>query len=186
MNMKVLMAALMALTFVCSVGPTVAADAPTAPAAAAPAEKPPIPKVGDAFKDFTIKDADGKSVNFNSDIKGKSKYTALIFMNTACSACMAEARIVNAVASENKDLAVYAILVDARGEAAVAAYKERNPLPNVKFLLDKDFSIPPVYGYTYTPAMVLVDKGGVILESKGGFLASQGEEFAKKLKGMLK
>ena len=179
MKIKALLSALLAMAFVCSAVPAFAADP-------APAEKPPVLKVGDAVKDFTIEDADSKMVTFNTDIKGKAKYTALIFMNTSCSACMAEARIMNGLAGENKDLAVYAILVDARGQQAAAAYKERNPLPNVKFLIDKDFTIPPVYGYTYTPAMVIVDKTGKIMESKGGFMASQGEEFAKNMKDMLK
>lgn len=179
MKLKGMFAGMLALAFAISAAPALAADP-------APAEKPPILKVGDAVKNFTIKDGDGKDVTFETDIKGKSKYTALVFMNTACSACMAEARIINGIAGENKDLAVYAILVDARGEQAVAAYKERNPIPNVKFLIDKEFTIPPVYGYTYTPALVVADKSGVIIESKGGFLASQGEEFAKSFKSLLK
>ena len=185
MKLKTLMAAFMALTLVGSIGTVFAAEPAAAPAAAAPA-KPPVLKVGDMFQEFSIPDGDGKNVSFNADIKGKAKFTALVFMNTSCSACQMEARIMNGLANENKDLKVYGLLVDARGEAAIAGYKERNPTPNIAFLVDKAFTVPPVYGFTYTPAMVIVDKSGKIIESKGGFLASQGEEFAKNMKDLLK
>jgi peroxiredoxin len=105
------------------------------------------------------------------EIVGSAKVTALVFFNTGCSSCLAELTEASAAVKAVNDpakLAVYGIAVDKRGAKSVAAYDESNKF-NVKYLLDADFKIPPMFGFRYTPAMVIVDKSGKIMEVKGGF-----------------
>lgn len=150
-------------------------------------EMPPIPKAGDPAPDFTLTNAiDGDEVNFNKDIKGKAKVTVLSFMNTGCSACLAEVQEISSVVEEVGDkVAAYCLAVDKRGEAVVRSYHETYGF-KVSYLLDPDFTIPGMYGFSYTPALVLVDKGGKILYMKGGFNPARDKgTIAKKIKEYL-
>ena len=157
------------------VGLTVSAHAAdekkAAPAAAAkPAvEAPKVVKVGDVVPEFSLTDPiSGKKVSFEKDIKGKT--TAIVFMNTGCSACLAELMEMNDLKKEVKDkLQIYAIAVDKRGEAVVKAYAEQYQF-DVNYLTDPNFTMPPVYGFSYTPAMILVDKAGKVSHSSGGYM----------------
>lgn len=133
-------------------------------------DKAPL-KTGDPVPDFTLKDGlAAVDVNFAKDIKGKAAVTVLLFFNTGCSACMAELDEASKAAKELGDdkLKVYAFAVDRRGEQAVKAYYEiyRH---QATYLLDPTFTMPPKFGFTYTPASLLVDREGKILFMKGGY-----------------
>lgn len=151
-------------------------------------EPPPIPKVGDQAPDFTLPDAiSGDDTNFNKDIKGKSKITVLSFMNTGCSACLAEVQeISNAIEEVGEDkVKAYCLAVDKRGEAVVRTYHETYGF-KVNYLLDPDFSTPGMYGFSYTPALVIVGKDGKILYTKGGFNPSRDRgTIAAKIKELI-
>lgn len=169
---KLMVLALAGMVTVALCGSTIAADpkaAPAAPAAAAPAPEPPVYKVGDAVPEFKLKNAiTGEQVSFEKNIKGKTKHTVILFMNTGCSSCLAELMEVDHATKGNKDFAVYGIAVDKRGEEVVKAYFDQYKI-EVNYLVDPDFVMPPMFGFEYTPAMIIVDKNGQIKEAKGGF-----------------
>ncbi|HWR97424.1 MAG TPA: redoxin domain-containing protein, partial [Candidatus Methanoperedens sp.] len=125
---------------------------------------------------------DAKDVT-GKDLVGKAKVTALVFFNTGCSSCFAElAEASNAVKAVNDPakLEVYAIAVDKRGALSVKAYDEGNQFA-VKYLLDPEFKVPPVFGFRYTPAMVVAGKDGKIMEVRGGFDPSAEKGSVQKL-----
>lgn len=128
-------------------------------------------KTGDLVTDFTLRNGlAAGDVNFVKDIKGRSAVTVLLFFNTGCSACMAELDEASKVAKELGDdkLKVYAIAVDRRGEQAVKAYFEIYK-HQATYLLDPTFTMPPKFGFSYTPASLLVDRDGKIVFMKGGY-----------------
>lgn len=132
-------------------------------------EAPKVLAVGDKAAGFTLADGlTGNPVSLEKDFLGKSKLLAISFMNTACSACNAEIRLLSQMADKYQDLKVVAMAVDSRGEAMVKTYNEANKF-NVSYVLDPEYTQPPKYGFNYTPAMILVDKAGTIVMIKGGF-----------------
>lgn len=130
-----------------------------------------ILKTGDMVADFTLKNGlAGGEMNFARDIKGKSSVSVFLFFNTGCSACMAELDEASTAAKELGDekLKVYAFAVDKRGEQAVKAYYEIYK-HRATYLLDPTFTMPPKFGFSYTPASLLVDREGRIVFMKGGY-----------------
>lgn len=159
---------LLAALFLCVFIPTTAAL--PFPALADEKDSSPL-KTGDLVPDFTLKNGlAAADVNFARDIVGKSTVSVLLFFNTGCSACMAELDEASTAAKELGDdkLMVYAIAVDRRGEQAVKAYHEIYK-HRATYLLDPTFTIPPKFGFSYTPASLLVDKAGKIVFMKGGY-----------------
>lgn len=132
-------------------------------------EAPKILAVGDKAAGFTLNEGlTGNPISLEKDIIGKSKLLAISFMNTACSACNAEIRLLSQMAEKYPDLNVVAMAVDSRGGAMVKTYNEANKF-KVTYVLDPEYTQPPKYGFNYTPAMILLDKSGTILMVKGGF-----------------
>ncbi len=152
-------------------GVAVAADEPKPEAPKADAPKAEAAKplaVGDTVPDFTYPTVAGTTVSFDKDIKGKKNYAVLVFMTTACSACQAEIEDITDLMRKYSDkLDFYAVSVDIRGEAAVKNYLEayRYKAP---FLIDPKFTLPKKFGFTFTPASVLIDKNGKIVYMLGG------------------
>ena len=158
-------------------------------AAGAPvvAEAPKILGVGDKVADFKLADGlTGKEVSFGKDFLGKSKLLAISFMNTSCSACNAEVRLLSVLAGKNPDLKVIAMAVDSRGEAMVKVYNENNKF-NVSYVLDPEFTQPRRYGFNYTPGLILADSAGKIVVVKGGFNpVADGDMLRKEIESRLK
>jgi len=149
------------------------------------AEEMKVAKEGDNAPEFSLTNPiSGKTVSFMKDIKGKT--SALIFMNTGCSACLAEVQEVNDLKKDVGDkLTVWAIAVDKRGEAVVKAYAEQYQF-DVNYLIDPTFTLPPQFGFSYTPALVIVNKDGKIVLTRGGYnpAAAKGE-LTKAIKAKL-
>jgi peroxiredoxin len=140
------------------------------PALAEEKGKAPL-KVGDQMFDFTMKDGlSGKDVNFTSDIKGKADVIAIVFFNTGCSACMAEMDEMSKAVKELGEgkLKLYGIAVDKRGEQAVKAYNEIYRYL-ATYLLDPTFSMPPKFGFNFTPASLLLNREGTVVFLRGGY-----------------
>jgi thiol-disulfide isomerase/thioredoxin len=113
------------------------------------------------------------------------KTVALAFMNTTCSACQAEVSLLAKLAAKNVDtLAVYLVAVDVRGDRLVKTYSE-NYKYKVQYLLDPSFSIPPLYGFNYTPALVLLNKAGEIVYKKGGYTPADADALIEAVQGNL-
>ena len=140
--------------------------------------------VGDKAADFKLRDGlSGEFVELK-DIVG-DKVVALTFMNTTCSACQAEVALLSKLAGKNADkIQVYLIAVDVRGEKLVKSYAE-NYKYNVEYLLDPRFSVPPAYGFNYTPALVVLDKAGSIVYKKGGYSSGDAQAMIAAIEGLL-
>ena len=103
------------------------------------------------------------------DLKGKKDLTVLVFMQTACAACANEMDLVGNFVSANKGkVAFYAVATDMAGEKTVKPYSERAG-QGATFLLDPEFKIPALFGYTYTPSMVGIAKDGTLAFKFGGY-----------------
>ncbi len=182
MKAKTLIASILTAVFMVSFGALAYAEEAAAPAVE---EKPKFIGVGGEVKDFTLSDEAGKSVNFNKDIKGKAKFTGIAFATSSCITCVIEIRKLNELTGKQPDLAAYAMLVDKNGQAAAKTLKDAYDISKVKYLLDPEFTVPPVYGYSYTPAFILIDKSGKVVYMKSGFLPSDQEEFGNKVMSFL-
>ena len=164
------------------------AAAPAKPAvpAAAPA-KPVIPKVGDNSPNFTLKEAvTGAEIDLAS-LREKAPFTLITFTNSACSACRDEMDVLARLKEKQgkEKINMLAIFTDMGGEAgakrAIESYKD-----TFVYLMDPSFTTPPMYGFQYTPATVIMDKKGKVVMLKGGFTADMGPEFSREIAALLK
>ncbi len=156
-------------------------------AVAQEAEQPKIYEVGDDAPEFALPDGlNGETVELSDDILGgKAKLIALTFANTTCSACRAELSLMSSLAEKHDGkLAVYMVAVDMRGEKLVKTY-DANFHYKVQYLLDPEFTLPPMFGFTYTPALVLLSPKGEILYKKGGYTPKDGPDLTKEVENRL-
>jgi thiol-disulfide isomerase/thioredoxin len=143
--------------------------------------------VGDMAPDFKLYEGlTSELVVLNDILEGEqAKVIALTFMNTTCSACQAEVALLSKLADKHDGaLKVYLIAVDVRGQKLVKSYNEYYKY-NVSYLLDPRFTVPPAYGFSYTPALVLIDNEGKILYKKGGYTPADADALIKTLADML-
>lgn len=149
--------------------PKAPAAAPAKAAAAAPAaeEAAPVAKVGDMAPALKLKDAvTGENTDVNKALKGKM--SLVVFMNTGCSSCLAEMMELNKAFGKNDKVQLVAIAVDKRGEDAVKVFWESYQI-KASYFVDPGFAVPPMFGFEYTPAMILLDGSGKIVYMKGGY-----------------
>ena len=142
---------------------------------------------GSEISDFTLADGlTGETVTFSKHIKGKTKYTAIIFANSSCGACRKELATLSKLSESSEDFKTYVILVDMKGAEIIKAFSTQFNY-NVTYLLDPDFSVPPLYGFYFTPSLIIIDDKGVITYKKGGYNINQDEEIiSKKVNELLK
>jgi thiol-disulfide isomerase/thioredoxin len=153
---------------------------------AAPEAAPAGPlKVGDMLTaDMKATDIDGNEKAVTAFLT--KDYTAIQFMTTACSACQQELQellILQDVTGFKLD--ILAVSIDIRGVDAVKAYEKQYKY-GVKYALDQMFTLPPRFGFNFTPSLVVVDKAGKILVSKGGFSRSGWKATADEIKSVVK
>ena len=139
------------------------------------------PNVGDYLKEFALKDAiDGRGYKLDS-LLAAGRDTALIFMQTACSLCLAEiAEFRNSKEETDPKLSVFLVSVDL-DSSRIKTYKEANNIPYV-ILHDKDASVLDSIEYAATPALVVLDSKGIIKEKKAGFNQPDVKTLLKKYK----
>lgn len=155
-------------------------------AADKPAEKPKIPGIGDPAPNFELPGLDGKVVSFSKDIKGKKPLAIIVFMTTACSACQSEIAAINELMGRyGSKVTMYSVAVDIRGAANVKPYSE---MYNYKttYLLDPKFTVPRLFGFNYTPSVVMIDKSGKVVFMKGGYAPGDEEILQEKIVAVLK
>lgn len=137
-------------------------------------EKPQEPKVatvGDSFPDVTLPVglSGGQTVTMDADYFEKSKLTAIVFMNTSCLACRSELELMNAAKNKfGDDFNLVAISIDMNGEKAVEMYTKRFKY-HATYLLDPEFTVAPMMGINYTPALIVVGNDGKIKDMKTGY-----------------
>jgi peroxiredoxin len=130
-------------------------------------------RVGQPVPEFTLPGLDGQPVSFRKDIRGKAPLTVIFFMTTACSACYEEIREINEFSAKHPGkLEAWAVAVDLRGAQTVGPYQQSNRF-RMKYLLDPKFTLPRVFGFNYTPSLVVADANGVILHKKGGYAPNE-------------
>ena len=135
-------------------------------------------EVGQALKPFDLPQVEGGNVTLES-LAGKK--TVLIFMQSSCTQCRDEMRAANEMYEEVKDKAnVVAIGVDIESRRLTQykkAYKITFPI-----LLDPEFAVGTSAGVRVTPATVVLDKEGKIVEKiLGGLTRGDVEELFGKL-----
>jgi len=129
--------------------------------------------VGQPVPEFSLPGLDGQPVSFVRDIRGKAPLTVFLFMTTACSACLDELKEINEFASKHPGkIEPWAVAVDLRGAQTVGPYQQSNRF-RVRYLLDPKFSLPRIFGFNYTPSLVVVDANGVILHKKRGYAPNE-------------
>lgn len=152
MNRKVLMV-LFAVTGMLLLGAAAfAADEPA----------PQEPK----YMGMNLKLLDGGEIVFK-DLLAKNEKTLLVFFQTACSACRGELAYLSDSLQKPKNLQIVGVSVDVRPEL-VKKYRDDNKLPFL-FLSDADYAIPATFDVSATPASVLLDKGGKVIEKFMGY-----------------
>ncbi len=93
---------------------------------------------------------------------------AISYMQTSCAACRKELMALKDLQAKYPELKVVAISVDSGNPARVARYREHFGF-EFPFLHDPDFKTPELFGFSFTPALVLVGKDGKIALLKGGY-----------------
>ena len=98
----------------------------------------------------------------------KDKVTIVVYMQTSCAACRKELEEIKNMVTYVPELNVIAISVDAGSPARIVKYIEHYQFP-FTFLHDPSFKTPELFGFSYTPATVVIGKNGKILDLKGGY-----------------
>ena len=136
-------------------------------------ELPPYgTKVGERFRDLTLTDINGNSVN-TADFRGK-----IIIFNvwaTWCPPCIGELPDFNEIASEYADdIVIIAAHTYDSGMYNMPSYVETNfPDTNIIFAYDTPHSDAYLAagGTRYVPQTAIIDRDGVILYSDSGALS---------------
>lgn len=114
----------------------------------------------------------------------KENFTAVVFMNTACSSCMQEMASLSKLAAETKKLTMLVVSVDVKGKEAVERFQGANPqYKDLNFILDPKYATATKFRFSFTPASVLVDSTGKILAREIGWNADNEAEVTKIVKG---
>lgn len=164
---------------------TPAAGAPATPEKKAEVAPPPKPKtfiedrvakVGDEPIDFSLFDVTGNNlVNFADLQKKSKKILALVFLNSTCASCVNEAELMASMKKKyQNDLLLVAVVTDMNPKLFENSASE-NVKSSFDVIHDPKFSIPPSYGFAFTPGLVLI-KGNKIVAVKGGFIPGKDDK----------
>ncbi len=124
-------------------------------------EKPAPP-----YLSMKVAKLDGAGDVMLKDVLKKEK-TLLVFFQTACSACRGELSFLRDNFANSSKVEIVGISVDVRPDL-VRKYKEEYKIPFV-FLSDPDYTVPAAFKVTFTPAAVLLDKEGNLVEKFLGY-----------------
>jgi len=109
---------------------------------------------------FTLPDVNGRPVS-SKDFAGK--VAVLSFGATWCASCVSELRsLANLQAYFVKDIVVYFVALDGRGEKDVKPFVEKNGFRLVT-LLDPGMAVAREHGIRSIPETVIVDRQGVLV-----------------------
>jgi peroxiredoxin len=134
---------------------------------------------GDRLPAITLPDAaTEKPVDLGAVFQGS--VGAISYMQTSCAACRQELLALKDLRGKYPELKVVAISVDSGNPARVARYREHFGF-DFPFVHDPDFKTPELFGFSFTPALVLVAKDGTIGLLKGGYRPGDEVELEKKI-----
>ncbi len=134
---------------------------------------------GDAFPAMSLADVDRETT---VDVGGlfQGKVGALAFMQTSCAACRKELEALRDLRAKYPALAVVVVSVDSGSPARVQRYKEHFGF-DFPFLHDPEFQTPALFGFSFTPGLVLVNKAGSIGLVKGGYRPGDEVELERRI-----
>jgi peroxiredoxin len=122
---------------------------------------------------FSLPDLSGKTVDSKS-LAGK--VAVLSFGATWCSSCTSELKsLENLQAKYPKDLVVYFVALDGRGDKDVKPYLEHHG-HKIRTLFDPKMAVAREYGIRWLPVTVVRDRKGVIVGRAIGARAWDGKE----------
>jgi len=124
-------------------------------------------KIGDAAPKLILNDIKTNQAANLSELS-KGKITAVVYMQTSCAACRKELEALKTMLEYVPELNIIAISVDAGSPARILKYIEHYQFP-FSFLHDPSFTTPELFGFSYTPATVVLGKDGKIIYLKGGY-----------------
>jgi len=156
------------------------------PALSQEMEKTPASlKVGDVIgDDLMVTTMGGEKIPLKKGFE--KEYNLIQFMTTACSACRSELMDIMVFQDSVKDkLAIYPIAMDMAGVPAVERYEKKMML-GVTYLLDTEFTLPPLFGFNSTPSIAILDKEGKVLYTKAGYMPSKKAELESELSAIVK
>jgi peroxiredoxin len=130
-------------------------------------------EVGQQVPEFQLGGLDGVPVSYQKQIRGRTPLTLLFFMTTACSACYEELQEIDEFVIRNPGkVEVWCVMVDLRGLQTVVPFQKANSF-RVRYLIDPKFSLPRMFGFSYTPSLAILDTRGVVLHKKGGYTPNE-------------
>lgn len=137
---------------------------------------------GEPFPSLSLPDtATGADLDVAAYLQGA--VGALVYMQTSCAACRKELLALKDLAAKYPQLKVVTVSVDSGNPARVVRYKEHFGF-EFPFVHDPDFKTPEVFGFSFTPALVLVDKKGTISYLKGGYRPGDEADLEDRIKDL--
>jgi peroxiredoxin len=122
---------------------------------------------GDPLPSISLSDtATGQPVEVGTLMKGS--VGALVYMQTSCAACRKELMALKDLQAKYPKLKVVVVAVDSGAPERVVNYREHFGL-DFPFLHDPEFKTPDLFGFSFTPGLVLVGKDGKVAQIKGGY-----------------
>jgi peroxiredoxin len=122
---------------------------------------------------FTLPDVNGQTVS-SKDFVGK--VAVLSFGATWCASCVSELKSLERLQARfPKDLIVYFVALDGRGEKDVKPFLEKHGF-HVATLIDPRMAVAREHGIRWIPVTVIVDRQGVMVARATGPRAWDGKE----------
>jgi thiol-disulfide isomerase/thioredoxin len=132
---------------------------------------------------FSLPDLSGRTVS-SSEFAGK--VAVLSFGATWCPTCTSELKsLENLQTKFPKDLIVYFIAFDGRGEKDVKPYMEKNGR-RIPTLLDPTMAIAREHGIRWLPVTLVVDRNGVVVGRAIGAREWDGKEALEFIQPLVK
>ena len=132
---------------------------------------------------FSLPDLSGRTVS-SKEFAGK--VAILSFGATYCDTCVSELlSLEHLQAKFPKDVVVYFVALDGRGEKDVKPFIERNG-HRLATLLDPQMAVAREYGIRWIPVTVIVDRQGVVVGRAIGPRAWDGKEAVDLVQSLLK
>jgi peroxiredoxin len=132
---------------------------------------------------FSLQDVSGKTVDSKS-LAGK--VAVLSFGATWCPSCTSELKsLENLQAKFPKDLVVYFVAMDGRGEKDVKPYLEKHGR-TIRTLVDPKMAVAREYGIRWLPVTVVRDRKGIIVGRAIGAREWDGKEALDFIEPLIK
>ncbi|HYR54723.1 MAG TPA: TlpA disulfide reductase family protein [Myxococcaceae bacterium] len=132
---------------------------------------------------FLLRDLSGRTVDSKS-LAGK--VAVLSFGATWCSSCTSELKsLENLQAKFPKDLVVYFVALDGRGDKDVKPYLEKHG-HKIRTLIDPEMAVAREHGVRWLPVTVVRDRKGVIVGRAIGAREWDGKEALEFIQPLIK